>query len=159
MEETNWSRDHTSAEDLTEREQDHHISGNDHLRGDSLEEKDVAKGDQRAKDGHNDLELQHSAGQGQTHYTHKTFRNKLKLVNSKGFKDVTLKSMFGQVIRPILYVRFPVVVFCGISVGCYQMWLSFLNGTESVIMTGSYGFSTSMLGVPFVSPIIFALFG
>lgn len=105
-----------------------------------------------------DLEWQVSEGQGDVHSPN-TARDKLKIIDLVNLKVTNPRVMIGQGIRPLLYLQFPVVVFCGISVGCYQMWLSFLNGTESSVMTDSYGLSVVMLGVPYVSPIIAAVLG
>lgn len=92
-------------------------------------------------------------------YRRKSFKEKLKLIDTANLKTRNPKDMIFQVIRPFLYLRYPVVVYCGICVGCYQMWLSFLNGTESSIMTESYGFSEVMLGVPYISPVLFSVLG
>ncbi|KAL1899572.1 hypothetical protein Sste5346_002974 [Sporothrix stenoceras] len=149
MEETNWTRDHTSTEDVA--------IDNEKTMGD-LDAPDTTNADKNGAQVPY-LSASPSHGQGDTAYTKKSYWAKLRLVDPRTVKTVTAKSLLRQVTRPLIYLQLPVVVFCGISVGCYQMWLSFLNGTESSIMSGSYGFSTLMLGVPFVSPIIFAFIG
>lgn len=154
MEETNWSRDHSSTEDLRE-------SNAEPKTVEGVFDAPAGTTTIIGKDGAQvpKLSISPSHGQGDTTYTKKSYWAKLRIINPSTVKTVTAKSLFRQVTRPLIYLQLPVVVFCGISVGCYQMWLSFLNGTESSIMSDSYGFSTLMLGVPFVSPIIFAFIG
>ncbi|KAL1873120.1 hypothetical protein VTK73DRAFT_1081 [Phialemonium thermophilum] len=144
LEETNWSRVLEASEEAIMDGQTTHLK---HKKGHHDEDPKQE-----------DLERQPSQGQGAI-YTRKTFRDKLRLIDTTKLETKNGKDMLGQVVRPLLYLKLPVVVFCGVSVGCYQMWLSFLNGTESMIMTDSYGFSTVLLGAPFASPIIFSVFG
>ncbi|ERS96172.1 hypothetical protein HMPREF1624_07708 [Sporothrix schenckii ATCC 58251] len=160
MEETNWTRDQTSTEDVPIH--------NEKTVGDNFDapvsaatnvDKDIAGAGASHGDEVPKLFASPSHGQGAMSYTKKSYWAKLRLFDRHTTKVVTAMSLFRQVTRPLLYLQLPVVVFCGTGVGCYQMWLSFLNGTESSIMSGSYGFSTLMLGVPFVSPIIFSFIG
>lgn len=155
-EETNWNRDHSASEDVTEYPPNSGLGGN----GVQTPNVDVdIKIGQEVKANQSDLDIELSVEQGQTSYTKKTFWSKMKLISQNNSNHVDIGTIRGQVTRPLLYLQLPVVVFCGISVGCYQMWLSFLNGTESTVMSGTYNISTGLLGVPYLSPIVFSIFG
>jgi hypothetical protein len=152
FEETNWNRDLASSEAGIPVRPSVEVT-------EGMEKSNPTQNGLQKPAGDLDLASVEASDTPTETFARKSFWEKLKLIDLANAGTVGSKTMMGLVIRPILYVRLPVVVFCGISVGCYQMWLSFLNGTESSVMTSSYGFSTEMLGVPFVSPIIFAVLG
>ncbi|KAL4787418.1 major facilitator superfamily domain-containing protein [Aspergillus varians] len=165
MEETNYTRSSSASEDtsdltqtLKSKQDDGKFPSYPYKPASAEQQLTKHTGSKAKEAGHTDLEREVSQSQGIV-YTPRTFMDKLKILDMANLKEKDPKNMIGQVIRPFFYLRFPVVVFCGISIGCYQMWLSFLNGTESMVMTDSYHLSTVMLGVPYISPIIGAVFG
>lgn len=56
--------------------------------------------------------------------------------------------------RPLIFLTFPVIFYAGFSYGSNLVWFNVLNATSSLILGGTYGFSASMVGVSYVSPLI-----
>jgi hypothetical protein len=69
--------------------------------------------------------------------------------------------MFVMMYRPLLmFFYFPCVDWAGFLYGINLSWYNVVNGTMSLILSGApYNFSTNMVGVAFVSPLIGASFG
>lgn len=88
-------------------------------------------------------------------YTPKTYLAKLKLWQ----KQDKPNELLGMITRPFVYLSFPVVVFCGFYYGASLVWFNVLNATAALILTGTYGFSTSMVGVSYASPLLGVLLG
>ena len=63
--------------------------------------------------------------------------------------------LFAMARRPLIFLTFPVIAYAGFSYACFQFWLSVLNGTESLILSGKpYNFSTLVIGLPYIAPVI-----
>lgn len=57
--------------------------------------------------------------------------------------------------RPILLLRFPVVLWSGLLYGSALVWYNVLNATASLILSGEpYNFKPSMVGSTYAGPII-----
>jgi len=57
--------------------------------------------------------------------------------------------------RPLLFLSFPVIAYAGFSYGSNLIWFNVLNGTASLILgSAPYNFSTSMVGLSYVSPLL-----
>jgi hypothetical protein len=84
------------------------------------------------------------------HYTPKTYIQKLALLDKK--RDFHL---FRMMIRPLLFLSLPSVVYAGFSYGSNLVWFNVLNGTASLILSATpYNFSSSMVGLSYISPLI-----
>ncbi|KAK6379067.1 hypothetical protein LTS17_006771 [Exophiala oligosperma] len=82
----------------------------------------------------------------------KTYLTKLQLWQKE---DLRKENQFwGMVKRPLIYLRFPVIVFCGFYYGSSLVWFNVLNATSALILSGTYGFSTSMVGVSYIAPLL-----
>lgn len=62
------------------------------------------------------------------------------------------KTMFAMAYRPLLYFRYPVVVWSGILYGSSLVWYNVLNATASMLWTQNYGFSASKVGLSYLAP-------
>lgn len=63
-------------------------------------------------------------------------------------------------IRPLIFLTFPVIFYAGFSYGSNLVWFNVLNGTASLILSGKpYGFSSSMVGLAYLSPLLGAVLG
>lgn len=70
---------------------------------------------------------------------------------------LSYKTMFTMMYRPLLLLRFPVVVWSGFIYGAALVWFNVLNATSSMIFTGTYNFSASMVGLTYFGPTIGAI--
>jgi hypothetical protein len=87
---------------------------------------------------------------GTIEYKPKTYVQKLALLDKK--RDFYL---FRMMVRPLLFFSLPSVVYAGFSYGSNLIWFNVLNGTASLILGGApYNFSSSMVGLTYVSPLI-----
>jgi hypothetical protein len=87
---------------------------------------------------------------GTIDYTPKTYVQKLSLLDKK--REFHL---FRMMVRPLLFFSLPSVVYAGFSYGSNLVWFNVLNGTASLILGGApYNFSSSMVGLTYVSPLI-----
>lgn len=60
-----------------------------------------------------------------------------------------------MMVRPLLFFSLPSVVYAGFSYGSNLIWFNVLNGTASLILSAPpYNFSSSMVGLTYVSPLI-----
>lgn len=85
-------------------------------------------------------------------YKKKTYFDKIKLFQKADLqKPIELK---GMMTRPLVFLTFPVIFYAGFSYGSNLVWFNVLNATSSLILGGTYGFSASMVGVAYVSPLI-----
>ncbi|TDZ35036.1 putative MFS-type transporter [Colletotrichum spinosum] len=83
----------------------------------------------------------------------KTFVDKLKLFNKGDFDHQA--SLRGMVVRPFLYLSFPVIVFSGFMYGAILCYFNVLNGTASLILSSPpYNFKASIVGLSYVSCLI-----
>ena len=68
-----------------------------------------------------------------------------------------LKGMF---LRPLIFLGFPVIFYSGFSYGSNLIWFNVLNGTASLILSEApYGFSSSIVGLCYISPLIGVILG
>ncbi|KAL8805521.1 MAG: hypothetical protein Q9182_001890 [Xanthomendoza sp. 2 TL-2023] len=66
----------------------------------------------------------------------------------------------GMVVRPLIFLTFPVILYAGFSYGSNLVWFNVLNGTTSLILSEKpYAFSSSMVGLSYVSPLLGAMLG
>jgi hypothetical protein len=87
---------------------------------------------------------------GIVHYEPKTYIQKLALLDKK--REFNL---FRTMLRPLLFLSLPSVVYAGFSYGSNLVWFNVLNGTASLILSAApYNFSSSMVGLSYVSPLI-----
>lgn len=70
---------------------------------------------------------------------------------------LSYKTMFTMMYRPLLLLRFPVVFWSGFIYGAALVWFNVLNATSSMIFTGTYNFSASMVGLAYFGPTIGAV--
>jgi hypothetical protein len=72
-------------------------------------------------------------------YTPKTYIQKLKLLDKpRRFM------LFRMMVRPLIFMTFPVIAYAGFSYGSNLVWFNVLNGTTSLILSGApYNFSVS----------------
>lgn len=88
-----------------------------------------------------------------TEPTKKSYSDKVKPITLDGFRNEN--QIWDLMIRPIKFLSFPVVFYTGFSYGATLVWLAMMNATESVVLSGApYHFSTSIIGVTFLSPLI-----
>lgn len=88
----------------------------------------------------------------------KTFYQKLKLFDKQELRYPNgLKDM---ILRPLIFLSFPVIFYAGFSYGSSLIWFNVLNGTASLILSGQpYGFSSSIVGLAYLSPFIGMILG
>lgn len=83
----------------------------------------------------------------------KSYYHKLKVFDKQDLRYPNrLKDM---ILRPLIFLSFPVIFYAGFSYGSNLVWYNVLNGTASLILSGKpYGFSSSIVGLAYVSPLI-----
>ena len=59
-----------------------------------------------------------------------------------------------MVLRPLIFLSFPVIFYAGFSYGSNLVWFNVLNATSSLILSGTYNFSASMVGLSYISPLV-----
>ncbi|KAK9234239.1 major facilitator superfamily domain-containing protein [Lipomyces kononenkoae] len=60
-----------------------------------------------------------------------------------------------MMVRPLVFLSFPVIVFAGFSYGSSLVWFNILNGTASLILSSPpYNLSPSIVGVSYISPLL-----
>jgi MFS family permease len=91
-------------------------------------------------------------------YQQKTYWHKLKLFESTAWQRPN--RLGGMMLRPLIFLTFPVICYAGFSYGSNLVWFNVLNATASLILSGSpYRFSSSMVGLAYLSPLIGVIFG
>jgi hypothetical protein len=85
-------------------------------------------------------------------YKRKTYLDKLKLFQAADLEKPN--HLLAMMTRPLLFLTFPVISYAGFSYGSNLVWFNVLNATASLILSGTYNFSASMVGVSYVSPLI-----
>ncbi|EXJ91478.1 hypothetical protein A1O3_00026 [Capronia epimyces CBS 606.96] len=93
-------------------------------------------------------------GLGVINLPKKTYLQKLKLFQPGVFSKKN--ELIGMMTRPLKYmITFPVVAYAGFSYGSSLVWFNVLNGTASLILSGTpYNFAASMVGVSYVAPLL-----
>lgn len=88
----------------------------------------------------------------------KSYPQKLKIYDRASLTyPGRLKKM---VFQPLILLSFPVILYAGFSYGSNLIWFNVLNGTASLILSGKpYGFSSSMVGLSYLSPLLGAVLG
>ncbi|KAF6835322.1 major facilitator superfamily transporter [Colletotrichum plurivorum] len=83
----------------------------------------------------------------------KTFLDKIKPFSRR---DMNLQaSLRSMVVRPFVYLSFPVIVFSGFTYGAILCYFNVLNGTASLILSRSpYNFRASIVGLSYVSCLV-----
>ena len=83
----------------------------------------------------------------------KTFVDKLKLFDKQELQYPNrLKEM---VLRPLIFLSFPVISYAGFSYGSNLVWFNVLNGTASLILSKEpYTFGSSIIGLAYIAPFI-----
>ena len=83
----------------------------------------------------------------------KPFYHRLKLFDKQQLQYPNrLKDM---ILRPLIFLSFPVISYAGFSYGSSLVWFNVLNGTTSLILSEKpYGFSSSTVGLAYFSPLI-----
>lgn len=91
-------------------------------------------------------------------YTRKPYLKKLKLWSKT---DASKKPHWkGMVLRPLIYMSFPVVFFSGFMYGAVICYFNVLNGTASLILSSPpYNFQSSMVGLTYISSVIGVFIG
>ncbi|KAF2090790.1 MFS general substrate transporter [Saccharata proteae CBS 121410] len=117
------------------------------------------RGDSSPKDGGEKAALSSSAlesgsvvATGLLGPSRKTYWDKLKLWQKADLEKSN--EIPGMMLRPLIFLSFPVIFYAGFSYGSNLVWFNVLNGTASLILGGTYGFSSSMVGLAYVSPLI-----
>ena len=83
----------------------------------------------------------------------KSYVDKLKVFDKRELKYPSRWK--GRILRPLIFLSFPVIFYAGFSYGSNLIWLNVLNGTASLILSGApYKFSSTMVGLAYISPLI-----
>lgn len=85
-------------------------------------------------------------------YKRKTYLDKIKLFQKSDIQKPN--ELLGMIMRPLKFLTFPVIFYAGFSYGSNLVWFNVLNATSSLILSGTYGFSASMVGLSYVSALI-----
>jgi len=85
-------------------------------------------------------------------YKRKTYLDKIKLFQAADLHKPN--RLTGMMLRPLIYMTFPVIAYAGFSYGSNLVWFNVLNGTASLILGGAYDFKSSMVGLSYLSPLI-----
>jgi MFS family permease len=90
--------------------------------------------------------------------TKKSFAQKLKLWGARrpGQPNHYFRSMW----MPFALLRFPVIVYSSVLVGAILSWYNVVAATIALVLSAPpYNFSTNMIGVMFIAPLIGATLG
>jgi hypothetical protein len=92
-------------------------------------------------------------GNGTIMYKRKTYMDKIKPFASGVFSRPN--RIGGMIMRPLIFLTFPVIFYAGFCYGSNLVWFNVLNATASLILGGEpYNFAASLVGVAYVSPLI-----
>ncbi len=95
---------------------------------------------------------------GSKDYQLKSYWTKLKLFEPNAWQR--RNRLGGMILRPIVFLTFPVIFYAGFSYGSNLVWFNVLNATASLILSGApYSFSSSMVGLAYLSPLIGVIVG
>lgn len=102
----------------------------------------------------NDTEMELSGfPHGDANRSDKSYWSKLKVFDTKVLQHPN--HLKGMILRPLIFLSFPIIFYSGFSYGANLVWYNVLNGTASLILSGNpYGFSSSIVGVCYFSPLI-----
>ncbi|KAF2644237.1 serine/threonine kinase 16 [Massarina eburnea CBS 473.64] len=82
----------------------------------------------------------------------KTYLSKLALYQTSDLQKPN--QLPGMMTRPLIYLSFPVILYAGFSYGSNLVWFNVLNATASLILSGTYNFSASIVGVCYASALL-----
>jgi len=101
------------------------------------------------------LDIVASTDEGDRDKVHRTksFYDKLKVFDKQELRYPNrVKSMM---LRPLIFLTFPVIFYAGFSYGSNLIWFNVLNGTASLVLSNKpYGFSSSIVGLAYIAPLI-----
>ena len=102
--------------------------------------------------------IQDEAGRLDKLSRRRSFYHKLKVFDKQELQYPNrLKEM---ILRPLIFLSFPVIFYAGFSYGSNLIWFNVLNGTTSLILSGEpYGFSSSIVGLAYLAPFIGMILG
>lgn len=91
-------------------------------------------------------------------YETKPFLQRMALFRKE---DLQKKNQLkGMILRPLIFLSFPVISFAGFMYGAIVCYFNVLNGTASIILSAPpYNFSSSMVGLSYVSCLIGVFIG
>ena len=93
-----------------------------------------------------------------TNHSNKSYWSKLKVFDTKVLRYPN--HLKGMVLRPLIFLTFPVIFYSGFCYGSNLIWFNVLNGTASLILSKNpYGFSSSIVGLCYFSPLIGVVLG
>jgi MFS family permease len=98
-----------------------------------------------------------SADSGEMHHVRKpkTYWQKLAV-----FHYYPGQPILEHNIRSLKYLSWPVIFYAGFSYGSYLIWYNVFNNTASIVLGGApYNFSSSMVGLSFLSAALGSLVG
>ena len=88
----------------------------------------------------------------------KTYLQKLKVLDEGATSHPN--RLVGMASRPLIFLSFPVILYAGFCYGSNLIWFNVLNGTTSLILSKQpFGFSSSMVGLSYISPLIGSTIG
>lgn len=88
----------------------------------------------------------------------KTFLQKMALFRREDLQQEN--KLKGMVLRPLIFLTFPVIFAAGFMYGSILCYFNVLNGTTSLILASApYNFSSSMVGLTYVACLIGISFG
>ena len=83
----------------------------------------------------------------------KTWLAKLKVFDGDSLQYPN--RLKGMVLRPLIFLTFPVISYAGFCYGSNLVWFNVLNGTASSILSAApYHFSSSKVGLAYLSPLL-----
>ena len=93
-----------------------------------------------------------------TNHSTKSYWSKLKVFDTKALQHPN--HLKGMVLRPLIFLTFPVIFYSGFSYGSNLVWYNVFNGTASLILSKKpYGFPSSIVGLCYFSPLIGVILG
>ena len=150
MEETNYHRNALAGNDTKKNE------------GSGPENYESYARDDAVQHVHMDAELNVSTVRDEAdrldNVSRRSFYRKLKVFDKQELRYPNrLKEM---ILRPLIFLSFPVISYAGFSYGSNLVWFNVLNGTASLVLSGKpYGFSSSIVGLAYLSPFIGMILG
>lgn len=142
MEETNYHRTSLSGNMLKTNTAGASSPVDDSVSNDLVTEKDAESGRVSSKQADSPSET-----------GTKSYAQKLKVFEKEALNYPN--RMGGMIIRPLIFLLFPVISYSGFCYGSNLVWFNVLNGTASLILSKPpYGFSSSMVGLSYLSPLI-----
>ena len=99
------------------------------------------------------LEVAVEEGRFESEGHSKNYCKKLRLFDKQELQYPNrLKDM---IIRPLVFLTFPVISYAGFSYGSNIVWFNVLNGTTSLILSADpYRFGSSIIGLAYIAPFI-----